>query len=198
MHFLLRIDEGGGAVTQWDQLADVLARNTQLLVYGFTWVLWTAWVRGDIPDHVRGLLRKTRVHFVHSGGWKKLEGIQVDRRQFDDALLQTVAADSSVLDYYGLVEQVGIVYPLCQANMRHVPRWAGVVVRDPWTLDPLEREVGLLQLMNVLAFGAPYHSVLTEDLGRLIPGLCPCGRAGQRFELLGRVPKAEMRGCANI
>jgi hypothetical protein len=52
--------------------------------------------------------------------------------------------------------------------------------------------------MNLLAWGAPYHNVLTEDLGKLVPGECDCGRKGKRFEFVGRVPKAEMRGCANV
>jgi hypothetical protein len=52
--------------------------------------------------------------------------------------------------------------------------------------------------MNVLALGAPYHSVLTEDLGRRVEGDCPCGRAGRRFGLLGRMAKTETRGCANV
>jgi len=76
--------------------------------------------------------------------------------------------------------------------------WADIVVRDPISLAPLEGEPGLLQLLNVLAVGAPYHSVLTEDTGRVVPGACPCGRSGKRFELLGRLPKAEVRGCANV
>ena len=97
-----------------------------------------------------------------------------------------------------LFEQVGVLYPLCEHGFRHVPRWADVLVRDPWTLRPLVGEAGLLQLMNVLAYGAPYHSVLTEDRGRVVEGPCPCGRVGRRFELLGRVPKAEVRGCANV
>jgi len=56
----------------------------------------------------------------------------------------------------------------------------------------------VLQLMNTLAFGAPYHNVLTEDLGRVIEGPCQCGRSGQRFELSGRIPRTEVRGCANV
>jgi hypothetical protein len=52
--------------------------------------------------------------------------------------------------------------------------------------------------MNTLARGAPYQNVLTEDLGRIAPGDCDCGRSGKRFELLGRVPQAEVRGCANV
>jgi hypothetical protein len=167
-------------------------------VYGFTWILWTAWGNAAIPDAVRDCLRGKRIHFVHSGGWKKLELLRVDRQQFDSALLAELAAGSSVVDFYGLVEQVGITYPLCSQGFRHTPRWSEVLVRDPWTMSCLAHDVGQLQLMNPLAFGAPYHNVLTEDLGRLIDGECSCGWSGRRFELLGRVPQAEVRGCANV
>jgi hypothetical protein len=52
--------------------------------------------------------------------------------------------------------------------------------------------------MNVLAYGAPYHNILTEDLGQIELGSCPCGREGKRFTLLGRLPNADVRGCANV
>jgi hypothetical protein len=197
MHFLLKGDPLTGSVN-WAKVAECCERSPRLLVYGFTWILWTAWANGDIPPNVRQLLAKTQVHFAHSGGWKKLEATKVDRHQFDAALLNMAGPGSSVLDFYGLVEQVGIIYPLCAAGYRHVPRWAAVLVRDPWSLATLDNEPGMLQSMNTLAFGAPYHNVLTEDVARLIEGACECGRAGQRFELLGRVPQAEVRGCANV
>jgi hypothetical protein len=183
---------------RWQVVDEVLGRADDLLVYGFTSILWTAWAQGDMPPATRQKLAGKRLHFVHSGGWKKLEALAVDRIRFDAALLEGLAAGSRVVDFYGLVEQVGVVFPLCDAGFRHVPRWADALVRDPWTLKPLINESGLLQLMNVLAWGAPYHNVLTEDLGRIVPGECPCRRLGRRFELLGRVPKGEVRGCANV
>jgi hypothetical protein len=173
------------------------AQGPELLVYGFTWILWTAWANGQMPDEVRERLREVRVHFVHSGGWKKLESLQVDRATFEAALLNGVAPGSTVLDYYGLVEQVGMIYPLCSAGRRHVPRWGEVIARDPWTLQPTTGS-GQLQLMNPLAWGAPYHSVLTEDMGHVTDSPCPCGRPGRTFVLEGRMPKAEVRGCANV
>jgi Acyl-protein synthetase, LuxE len=195
IHFLM--DNAEDAIN-WDRLIPVLARHKRLLVYGFTWMLWRAWATATVPDQVRQSLASTEVHFVHSGGWKKLEAARVDRKQFAAALLATVGPASKVTDYYGLVEQVGVIFPLCEAGFYHVPRWAGVLVRDPWTLESLADRPGLLQFMNILSWGAPYHSVLTEDLGRLVPGDCACKRCGQRFELIGRVPKAEIRGCANV
>ena len=158
---------------------------------------WLAWGMAEMPEEVRDLLSGKRIHFVHSGGWKKLEDIQVDRKTFDARLLEGLHPDSRVIDFYGLVEQVGIIYPLCEQGYRHPPVWADVLVRDPWTMEPLTGEPGQLQLMNTLAHGAPYHNVYTEDLGRIVRGACPCGRSGKRFELLGRVPKAEIRGCSN-
>ena len=196
IHFLLD-DANDHNSMKWELLADQLRKNDEILVYGFTWILWLAWGVAEMPDEVRELLQGKRIHFVHSGGWKKLENIQVNHQTFDERLLQGLHPDSRVIDFYGLVEQVGIIYPLCEKGYRHVPVWADVLVRDPWTLESLIGESGQLQLLNTLARGAPYHSVYTEDLGRIVPGDCPCGRSGKRFELLGRVPKAEVRGCSN-
>lgn len=151
-----------------------------------------------MPDTVRARLRGKRIHFVHSGGWKKMEAMRVDRAEFDGALTRDLDPASRVIDYYGLVEQVGVIYPLCEYGVRHVPVWAEVLVRDPYSLCSVEGQPGQIQLMNVLAHGAPYHSVLSEDMGRIVPGACKCGRSGKRFELLGRMPHAELRGCANV
>ncbi len=197
MHFLLNGHDAAQSL-DWAKVGELCAKSSRLLVYGFTWMLWTGWAQGLIPDDVRAALAKTQVHFVHSGGWKKLEAMKVSREQFESALLGMCASGSGVLDFYGLVEQVGIIYPLCSAGFRHVPRWAAVLVRDPWTLQIMTNAPGMLQLMNPLALGAPYHNVLTEDMGRMVDGACECGRLGQRFELLGRMPKAELRGCANV
>ena len=200
MHFLLG-DPNDGQSMKWDVLAKLLAENDEFLVYGFTWILWLAWgaqVQDGMPAEIRKALKGKRIHFVHSGGWKKLEAAKVERAQVDSLLLRDLHPESAVIDYYGLVEQVGVVYPLCSEGWRHVPVWADVLVRDPLSLESLVEEAGQLQLINLLAHGAPYHSVLTEDVGRLIPGECACGRGSRRFELIGRVPKAEVRGCANV
>jgi hypothetical protein len=180
----------------WDAVVR-LSCGGRLTVYGFTWILWTAWANGTMPASVREHLRTVTVRFVHSGGWKKLEAVRVDRATFDGALLAAAGPGSLVLDYYGLVEQVGMVFPLCEAGRRHVPRWGAVIVRDPWTKQPTDGP-GQLQLLNPLAWGAPYHSVLTEDMGCTQTDACPCGRRGSSFLLGGRMPKAELRGCANV
>lgn len=196
--FFLLKDAGDAASLQVAQVACALKHPGPLMVYGFSWVLWLAWTQTAWPEELRRELRTREVTYVHSGGWKKLEAARVARQAFDESLLAIAGPGSQVLDYYGLVEQMGVVYPLCQHGARHVPRWAEVLVRDSWSLEPLADAPGQLQLLNTLNWGTPSHSVLTEDTGRLLPGPCPCGRSGRRFELLGRLPKAELRGCANV
>lgn len=183
---------------QWEKLACALKTSDSFLVYGLTWILWKAWAASNPPPEVAAALRKKRVVFLHSGGWKRLETERVTADRFESGLLSTVAAGSRVIDFYGLVEQVGVVFPNCPAGFRHVPRWADVLVRDPASMASLKEGEGLLQFLNVLAWGAPYHSVLTEDVGRLSDGDCSCGRAGKRFQLVGRLPQSELRGCGNV
>lgn len=197
IHFVLS-DRDKGLYVDWDKVRSLLESNDSILVYGFTSILWEGW--GEIleKEAVSLNLKGKTIDFVHSGGWKKLEGSRIERDRFDDALLKDLSTESRVIEYYGLVEQVGIVYPRCSEGFFHVPIWADVLVRDSYTGESVEEEIGQLQLMNLLAYGSPYHNVLTEDMGRIIEERCNCGRSGKKFELLGRIPRAELRGCANV
>ncbi len=121
---------------RWEVLEEALAAET-VLVFGHSWILWQVWNEPGPPPSVREALAGRRLQFVHSGGWKNLEAARVDRQVFDGHLLEGVEDGSVVLDFYGLAEQVGIIFPLCAAGWRHPPRWAAAMVRDSWTLEPL-------------------------------------------------------------
>ncbi len=196
MIFLLETEDPSSM--KLDTLEQSLQKYDSFYVYGFSWILWLAWGKADFPDHIKELIEGKTIKFIHSGGWKKLEEDSVDQETFQKHLLEGVSKESLVLDYYGLVEQIGIVYPLCDHGWRHVPNWADIIIRDIHTLESLIEEAGQIQLMNAITWGAPYHSVLTEDVGIISPAPCQCGRSGDKFRLLGRIPKAELRGCANV
>jgi phenylacetate-coenzyme A ligase PaaK-like adenylate-forming protein len=108
--------------------------------------------------------------------------------------------ESRILDFYGMVENVGIVYPDCDQGNKHVPAFGEIIVRDPLTLAPVPAgEQGLVQVCSVLPTSFPGYLVLTEDIGEVVcyDG-CPCGRRGTSFRFVTRVPKAEIRGCGNV
>jgi Acyl-protein synthetase, LuxE len=174
-------------------------RDAEVLVYGFTYVIWNHFVR---PLESKGLrLNLPNVRVLHSGGWKRLQQQAVSKETFSRGVSAVFGCSSDrVIDFYGMVENVGVVYPDCEEGNKHVPAFANVIVRDELTLEPVaEGERGLVQVCSVLPTSFPGFLVLTEDIAELIHhDGCPCGRRGLAFRYVGRAPKAETRGCGNL
>jgi len=174
-------------------------KDADVLVYGFTYVIWTHLVE---PLQRLGVtLGMPNVHVLHSGGWKRLEQQAVDRDVFAHGVASVFGcATDRILDYYGMVENVGVIYPDCAHGNKHVPAFAEIIVRDPLTLAPVGAgRQGLIQVCSVLPTSFPGFLLLTEDLAEVIGyDNCPCGRRGVSFRFAGRAPKAEVRGCGNL
>ena len=174
-------------------------QDKEVLVYGFTYVLWNHFV---LPLQRAGkTLNLPKALVLHSGGWKRLEHQSVTKDVFNRGVASVLGcASTRVIDYYGMVENVGVVYPDCEFENKHVPAFADVIVRDPLTLAPVEAgEKGLLQVCSVLPTSFPGFLVLTDDVAEVVAlDGCPCGRRGISFRFAGRVAKVEMRGCGNL
>jgi len=57
----------------------------------------------------------------------------------------------------------------------------------------------LVQVLSLLPYSYPGHSLLTEDLGVLVgEDGCACGRPGRYFLVHGRQESAEVRGCSDV
>ena len=104
-----------------------------------------------------------------------------------------------MLDYYGMVEQTGAIHMACEHGHLHAPVWADVLIRRAEDFSLAEPgETGLIEVVSVLPRSYPGHVLLTEDQGRVLgEDDCPCGRKGKYFEVLGRVRRAETRGCSD-
>ena len=172
------------------------AAGRRVLLFGFTFMVWQYLVQaleraGRRLDLAGGIL-------VHSGGWKKLQEAAVDAGRFRNGVQSATGVDQ-VINFYGMVEQVGGVYFENSIHYLQAPIYSEVIVRDPVTLEPLpDGQPGLLQVLSCLPTSYPGHSLLTEDLG-VIRGVDSedTGMGGRCFEILGRVPKAELRGCSD-
>lgn len=173
--------------------------QSEVLVYGFTYVIWNYFVR---PLRSRGIrLDIPNARVLHSGGWKRLEAEAVTKELFSNEVASVFGCPASnVIDFYGMVENVGVIYPDCQCGNKHVPIFAEVVVRNPLTLQPVQAgEQGLVQVCSVLPTSFPGFLLLTEDIGEIVDYQeCPCGRRGTCFRFVKRMPKAELRGCGNV
>jgi phenylacetate-coenzyme A ligase PaaK-like adenylate-forming protein len=197
----LRRDPEGNTSLDLERLLDCAAkwRETEVLAYGFTYVIWTQLVQ---PLQRQGItLDIPNVRVLHSGGWKRLEREAVTKDAFIGGVASVFGCPPDrVIDFYGMVENVGVVYPDCERGNKHVPAFAEVVVRNPLTLEPVAvGQQGLVQVCSVLPTSFPGFLVLTDDMAEIIDyDQCPCGRRGTSFRFAGRVPKAEVRGCGNL
>jgi hypothetical protein len=167
-----------------------------VFLFGFTSILWQHFYAelkraGKTLGLAGGVL-------IHGGGWKKLAAQAVDKATFKQAL-QSVCGNIRVLDYYGMVEQTGAIYLECEYGHLHAPVWADVLIRRPLDFSLAQPgEAGLIEVVSVLAESYPGHVLLTEDEGRILgEDDCPCGRKGKYFSVLGRIQRAETRGCSD-
>lgn len=167
-------------------------RNAPVLLFGFTFMVWQYLYEQDITIDL------SNATLIHSGGWKKLIEKQVDNATFKKRMQEKFGI-KRIYNFYGMVEQVGSVFTECEQGNLHTPNFADVLIRSPYDFSVLPHgEKGLIQVLSLLPRSYPGFSLLTEDLG-IVHGEddCPCGRKGKYFEVLGRVPKAELRGCSD-
>lgn len=133
----------------------------------------TEWYRLACPQYeslTRGLQRAIRaeeVPFIHE-------------RIFE--LFEFHVADGSFQSSgYEAPPRMDGIFPKCRYGSYHVPVWTDVIVRDFHSGEPLVEGDGLIQFLDARASGVGRHSVLTESMGRLVAGGCPCGREGKSF-----------------
>ncbi|MGH4138830.1 acyl-protein synthetase [Clostridium sp.] len=173
-------------------------KNEEILVYGFTYILWSKFLKVLNQDGIR--LDMPKLKLLHSGGWKKLNSEKVEKKVFAEAVAQVFnTSTTNVIDFYGMVEQAGVVFIDCECGHKHVPNFAEIIIRDVQTLEEVKLgESGLIEVMSILGSSYPSQAILTEDIGEYI-GIddCPCGRKGKYFRFKSRVEKAEVRGCGD-
>lgn len=165
------------------------------LIFGFTFMVWQYLfqrITGRGINLANGIL-------VHSGGWKKLEEMAVGNPEFRRRFAEETGLQR-IYNFYGMAEQVGSVFLEGDDGYLYPPNFADVIIRDPLTFREQPVGVpGVIQVLSLLPESYPGHSILTEDLG-VIRGVddSTCGRAGKYFSVIGRVPRAELRGCSDV
>jgi len=171
-----------------------LHRGSPILLFGFTYMVWKYFFQQIVG---RGIDLSDGV-LIHSGGWKKLQDEAVGNAEFRAAFGRETGL-RRIHNFYGMVEQVGTVFLEADDGTLRPPNAADVLIRDPdtWRVLP-NGEPGVIQVLSALPLSYPGHSILTEDRG-IVHGIADpsTGWSGRRLEVLGRVPKTELRGCSD-
>ncbi|MDF5751409.1 acyl-protein synthetase [Spongiactinospora sp. TRM90649] len=171
-------------------------RGDPFLIFGFTFMTWRHLYE---PARDHGLDLSGGV-LIHSGGWKKMADEAVDNAEYR----RRFAADTGLTrihNFYGMVEQIGTIFlegPDDDGDGGlYAPDFADVIIRDPETWQEVPPGVpGLIEVVSTLPTSYPGHAVLTEDLG-VVHGVDDGVWPGKRFGVLGRLPRAEARGCSD-
>ena len=198
---LYLLKEEDGILTLNTEALDTLRAmdpETPLYAFGFTYIIWSVFVQKMLQSG--SIFSFHNLLLFHSGGWKKLKDQEVSKEFFSENLAEIFGTiPSQIIDFYGMAEQTGIIFPDCQFGNKHVPIFSKVIIRDIQTLRPCNPgETGLIEVMSVLPQSYYGQAVLTEDIGS-VEGLdgCPCGRRGIYFRIKNRVELAEIRGCGD-
>lgn len=199
--YFLKVGENNTYYFDVDGITECInaLNNQPAVVFGFTYILYSEVMRPLADQGIRfSLPQGTKV--IHIGGWKKLESEKISKEEFNSLAAKLFGIDeSAVIDIYGFTEQMGLNYPDCPCGCKHASLFSEVIVRDVASKKILPRgQEGLLEFVTPVPHSYPGNVVLTDDIGVIVPGECPHGRAGTRFKVVGRLKKAEVRGCGDI
>jgi hypothetical protein len=188
-----RIDEGAF----WKALLGAEEEGEPVLLAGtaFGFVRWLEMGEKDS----RRVNLPTGSRIMETGGYKG-RSRDVPRVDFYEGLETGFGLDTSVIvNEYGMTELLSQFYePILVgggdpgivglADRYHRgPPWVRTLCLDPLTLEEVpEGDPGILAHLDLANVGS-VSAVLTEDLGRMVPG---------GFQLIGRNPGSEPRGCS--
>lgn len=199
--YFLKVDENNTYYFDVDGIREYIANlnGQEAVVFGFTYILYSEVIRPLTEKGIKFNLPKGS-KVIHIGGWKKLESEKISKEEFNSLASELFGIEkTSIIDIYGFTEQMGLNYPDCPCGCKHTPLYSEVVVRDVVTKEVLPAgKEGLLEFVTPVPHSYPGNVVLTDDIGMIVPGKCEYNRSGTRFKVLGRLKKAEIRGCGDI
>lgn len=177
-----------------DALASAEREGAGVLLVGtaFAFVHWLDRAGGEgwrfrLPDGSR---------IMETGGFKGRSRV-LSREELYQGLERSFGIPRHrIVNEYGMTELLSQFYepvldgwtagPL-EARFHRGPPWSRSLVLDPLTMEPVEMgEPGILAHMDLANLGS-VSAILTEDVGRKVPG---------GFRLQGRRRGAEPRGCS--
>lgn len=170
-------------------------------IFGFTWIIYLLIKKYQSDEKIKKLfLKLNNAYVLHSGGWKKLQDQKISKQEYNRTLSNFFNTTSEkVIDFYGMVEQLGIIYPDCEFGNKHVPSYSHIIIRDVNTLEPVkDGKRGFIQILTPIPHSYPGVSILTDDVGKILgKDDCKCGRKGIYFNFLERHKTAELEGCGD-
>lgn len=172
----------------------LLAQKKHIYLFSFTYDLYC--LLQYLHTSKKSFSCDAHLSAIHGGGWKRHQSDAIDFSSFR-SLFNQCFSHATLTNYYGMVEQLGNIYPSCEYDYHHTTPSNDIVIRNKY-LDPCkDRENGIIQVISKFPSSQHNSSILTEDIGYIETQHCKCGRPGKAFRVLGRLENSQIRGCSN-
>ena len=171
-----------------------LGLGKHVYLFSFTYDLFTFLTH--LAKNLMSFPSSNQLSAIHGGGWKTHQSESIDSATFR-TLFNQCFPNATLMNYYGMIEQLGNIYPSCQYDLHHVTLYNDIIIRDKYMNPSPINEEGIIQVISKLPTKQTNTSILTEDLGVIVTTKCKCGRPGKAFKVLGRLQHSQIRGCSN-
>ncbi len=170
-------------------------KDKKILIFGFTAIIWE-YFYNELEQYSKKLDLHNAI-LIHGGGWKKMINQSVDDSTFKNKLNEYTGINN-IYNYYGMVEQTGSIFVQCKCGYFHTSIFSDIIIRNKTLAIAPNNTKGMVQILSVLPYSYPGHSILTEDEGEIFgEDDCKCGLKGKYFKIYGRIKQAEIRGCSD-
>jgi long-chain-fatty-acid---luciferin-component ligase len=150
---------------------------------------------GWLEEHETAVELRPDALVLTAGGWKRRESETVDRAHLTALVASKLGvAPERTRDLFNMVELNTVIFE-CDHHAKHIPPWLVVLPRRATDMQVAEPgEEGVLSFLDPTPFSFPGF-ILSDDVGRVDPTLCPCGRVGPVLRIERRLATIEQRGC---
>jgi len=171
-------------------------QDQDFIIFGLTYVVWDFFLNKLDKSIIKYSFDNAII--IHGGGWKKMLNKSVNNITFKK-YLYTKFNIKNIHNYYGMVEQPGSIFMECsQCNRLVCSNFSDILIRGKNFEVLPHNQRGIIQVTSLLPKSYPGHNLLTEDIGIILgEDNCHCGIKGKYFEVEGRIPNAEVRGCSD-
>ena len=167
--FAMTAAPSGDLAAHWDRIAGFFAKHRRRAGAACSASPSSSGRGSSLEAERRGVaFDAPEAILLHSGGWKKLAAQAVSKDEFSRRTAAVLGTDPRrILDFYGMVEQVGTVFVDCPAGNKHAPAFADVILRRPLSLRPVDvGETGIIEVLSALPTSYPGHALLDRGPGR--------------------------------
>ena len=170
--------------------------GNDFLIFGFTSYVYKFLIKNIERKKIKKNFSKGTL--IHGGGWKKMEAIKISNKIFKQELKEKLKL-KNIFNYYGLIEQTGSIFFECKkCNCFTTSKYSDVLIRDKNFKTLKNNNKGFIQLLSLLPKSYPGHSILTEDIGKIVENNCSLCLGSKKFIVYGRAEKSEIRGCSDV